>query len=388
MNIVHICMCDAYAEKWTYHRNIISERNAKDGHNVSLITTVFTMDQFGKRKRVSASDTVNEVGVRVIRLNNKLTNNVTLQSRLRYVKGLYNALTELNPDLIMVHNPQFLSMNEVTRYKRNNNCVLLVDSHADYQVSARNFASRYMLNGILYRRIVRANLDYVDKLYFITSEGKKFFTDLYTKTLPENCIIPLSSKYYDAEEKSNLKRKIRAELGLKDEILLLHSGKLDPRKNTLTLLKAFSSVPDLNAVLVICGSIPEDNKQTLMPLIEHDSRVKYLGWKSSYELSEFLCAADLYLQPGMHSVTLQNALSCGTPSLVAPHSGYDEFYDKWQIVCSQRDELVTVFQNLMKEKYDFEAMSQSAYRIAKKHFDISIFAEDMYETYEKRRCEK
>ena len=52
MKILHICMCDPYAEDWSYHRNTMSEQNHKDGHDVAIITTQYTMGKDGESLKV------------------------------------------------------------------------------------------------------------------------------------------------------------------------------------------------------------------------------------------------------------------------------------------------------------------------------------------------
>lgn len=386
LKIIHICMCDPYAENWSYHRNISSIQNAIDGHKVFVITTRYAMDENGKGCYINEEPYKNKYGVKVIRLKNKLIHSRIIQSRLRLVNGLYKLLESIEPDIIMVHNPQFWSVFDVTKYKRNNPKVtLLVDSHADYTVSGRNFVSKYILNGIFSRFLMKANIMYFDKLYFITQQTKDFFLELFTKRIPENVIIPLGSRYYPVDEKNEYKSIVRYELNMdEDELLFVHSGKLDKRKKTDVLIKAFSKVKALKAKMLIFGSIPDNMTSVLYPLINADERIIFMGWTDSYTLAKYLCAADIYFQPGMHSITLQNALSCGTPAVVAPNTSYEEYFDNWQFVCDGEKDLEILFLDLSVGKYDLKAMSQSAYVTAEKYFDSRIFAKDMYETHYKR----
>ena len=119
---------------------------------------------------------------------------------------------------------------------------------------------------------------------------------------------PLGGNIFPPEEYAEKRERRRVELGLApDELLLVHSGKLDALKRTEELLRAFAAVPELKAKLAVIGSIPDDRKELLTSLMEQDSRVQFLGWKSGAELQEYLCACDLYCQPGSLSATMQNA---------------------------------------------------------------------------------
>ena len=65
MKIVHICLCDPYAENWSYHRNILSEQNAGDGHKTYIITTEYTMDINGKPGTKEQTEYINQFGVNI-----------------------------------------------------------------------------------------------------------------------------------------------------------------------------------------------------------------------------------------------------------------------------------------------------------------------------------
>jgi len=39
-----------------------------------------------------------------------------------------------------------------------------------------------------------------------------------------------------------------------------------------------------------------------------DHRIQFVGWKSAEELRDLLCAADVYIQPGTQSATMQMSL--------------------------------------------------------------------------------
>ena len=125
----------------------------------------------------------------------------------------------------------------------------------------------------------------------------------------------------------------RKELSLRDdEILLVHSGKMTREKNTESLLRAFSACGDFPGRLVLLGDIPDDMSSVLVPLIEADPRIRFLGWKNADELRCYLCACDLYCQPGSVSATLQNAICCRCPVLAYPHKGYLKHYDRGNLL--------------------------------------------------------
>ncbi|MBQ8316552.1 MAG: hypothetical protein IJX95_12540, partial [Lachnospiraceae bacterium] len=68
MKIVHICLSMGYTEGLNYQENIIIKYQAKDGHDVSLITTDHCFTEGVWVICQTESDYKNEHGVRIIRL--------------------------------------------------------------------------------------------------------------------------------------------------------------------------------------------------------------------------------------------------------------------------------------------------------------------------------
>lgn len=141
MKILHICMCDPYAEGWSYHRNTMSEQNHKDGHDVAIITTQYTMGKDGESLKVKPGTFYTKTGIKVVRLKDRVPYlPLFIQDRLRWVVGLYPQLVKEKPDVIMVHDIQFISLKDIVKYKKEYPDVFLCgDNHGDYFNSARTF---------------------------------------------------------------------------------------------------------------------------------------------------------------------------------------------------------------------------------------------------------
>lgn len=192
---------------------------------------------------------------------------------------------------------------------------------------------------------------------------------------------PLGGLLFSPDDYSEKRARRRAELGLApNELLLVHSGKLDSLKRTAELLQAFSAVPNLRAKLAVIGSIPAEMENILQPLLAGDSRVSYLGWKSAEDLLEYLCAADLYCQPGGPSVTMQNAICCGCPVLSFPHEAYVKMLDCGEFfwVRKQKD-MESVFSTLAKAPEVLEPMTEGAWRCAREILDYRRLAARLYQ---------
>ena len=90
-------MCDPYAEGWSYHRNTMSEQNHKDGHDVAIITTQYTMGKDGESLKVKPGTFYTKTGIKVVRLKDRVPYlPLFIQDRLRWVVGLYPQLLRKN----------------------------------------------------------------------------------------------------------------------------------------------------------------------------------------------------------------------------------------------------------------------------------------------------
>lgn len=379
MKIVHICLCDLYAENWSYHRNILSEQNAKDGHDTYIITTEYAMDINGKHGSRGIQTYTNKYGVHVIRLKYKYYLPKSINGKLNTVKGIKEQLYRIKPDIIMVHNQQTLNLIDIKKYKkRNPDTILLADSHASFANSCRNPFSRWIVQGLFFRWIIRSSFSYVDGMYYIGEDELDFFRTVYGIKRSENNILPLPARFIEQEEKERNTFAVRSELSMsKDELLFVHSGKLAVEKKTMDILRCLKEFKNKKFKLLIIGSIP-NGCEDLKREIESDERFIYMGWKTSEELMRYVSAADLYLQPGSVSVTLNNTLAAGTPVMVYQHKAYRRFFGGWEIPIGNIEDMTMQFSKVFENPEKLKEKVQYAYAIAHKYFDCKIFANEMY----------
>lgn len=364
-------MCDPYAEGWAYHRNIMSRQNSMDGHEVMILTTKYTMDRDGNPEKTREMNYTNEFGVRVVRLDDRWKLPQYIQTKIRSIRGIYEELYQFRPDAIMVHNIAFASLGEVIRYKKDfPETELYGDTHADKWNSATNFVSKYLLNRIFYRYIIKKYIKNFDRFFYISAETKEFLETEFRLDTSDFELDPLCCEVISEERKGLYKNSIRKELKLADHaILFVHSGKLSRGKKTKELLEAFYRVKSPEIVLVIIGSIPEKEKKELDFLIKRDERVVFLGWKKEDELKKYLAAADLYLQPGTQSITMMNSLACGTPVMVYPHRSYGIYCNGCEFLVESEKDIQTVIEKVKENPGLLKEKSAAAFSVARKWID-------------------
>ena len=105
----------------------------------------------------------------------------------------------------------------------------------------------------------------------------------------------------------------------------------------------------------------------------------YLGWKQAPELLEYLCACDLYCQPGSVSATLQNAVCCGSAILSFPHLIYTEGLDYGNILWAETTkDMEAVFRKIAENKIDLEALREGSRKCARELLDYRVLAARLY----------
>ena len=129
--------------------------------------------------------------------------------------------------------------------------------------------------------------------------------------------------------------------------------------------------------MIIIGNIPDDNRN-LYNLIKEDKRVKYLGWKSGDDLLEYICASDVYMQPGSQSSTSLTAVCCGLPILLYPSISYREMFDTNVFWAKDKREIKEILEKIVENPNILKDMSKRSYEIAKNTFDYKKLAMRLY----------
>ena len=382
MRILHICLANFYIDGYNYQENTLPRINKEDGHEVRILASTETFVDNIHLGYVEPSEYVTEYGVPIKRLPyvNMGTRFTTIKFR-RY-SHVYEEIAAFAPDVILCHGLQFWSFLDVIRYKKKHPEVkLYADNHAAAYNSGMGWLSLHALHRGYYRFLVRKALPYLEKYFYISEASRRFSAENYgvPETLME--FYPLGGTILPEEAYREARARRRAELGLvEDTPLLVHTGKLITLRRTDELLRAFAAVPELKAKLAMIGSIPEDRKALLTSLMESDKRVVYLGWKSGEELQEYLCACDLYCQPGGPSVTMQNAVCRNCAILAYPYEDYtkDLDYNNFLWVKTEED-MKAAFRALAEDPSLLAPLQENSRCCARELLDYRKLAARLYQ---------
>lgn len=380
MKILHLMLSCFYIDKGNYQENQIPRQNKNDGHDVMIVASTEVFTQNNILGLISPGHYLNEDGIPVIRLPyTKIINNF-FSKKIRSYSNLYKIICEFQPDIIFFHGASAYAITTAVKFKRNNPQVkLYVDSHEDSNNSAKNFFSKQILHKLFYKPIIRWSLPYIDLIFYITIESKIFLKKVYG--LPEDKLhfLPLGGVIPENEKRETIRERIRKELCVeKDQLLLIHSGKLDKNKRTHEIVTAFKQVKDQNLRLIIIGSMDDDVRTITMPLIDSDPRINYLGWMKSEILQNYLCAGDLYIQLGGQSVTMQNAVCSGCAAALYPYKSHKHLLNDSVFYIRNTEDLINVINIVLNDRNILEDKQKKSFEIAMDKLDYKKISSTIY----------
>lgn len=381
MRILHIIPGDNFTEGMAYKDNFLAAINIEDGHEAMILSSCATWID-SEIEYIQPCDYIMNDGVRLVRMEYKYVINDYLTKKLRILKDTYKVIEDYKPDVIRVLNPHNLTLPIVAKYKRNNpNVKLYVDSHQHYFNSGVGFVSYWIFHKLVIGNMFRRNLKHINKVFYCAEGVKEFLKGMYRIPEEKMEFFSLGGLIVEGSEKEETSSSVRKSLSIDaEDIVLVHSGKMSAQKKTREILDAFLKVNSKRLKLLIVGSIPSEMESLLLPLIEKDSRIQYLGWKSDKELFDIISSGDLYLQPGSGSVTVHQALCSGSAVIVSTEvNGYDLFINRntgWY--ASTSDEMLKIFNEIVDKPEILKTKGENSLQFAKEYFDYRKLARRLY----------
>lgn len=317
MKIAHICLVMGYTEGLNYQENIIVRYQARDGHEVSLITTdhCFTEGEWGPCR--TESDYINPDGVHIIRLPFAFRLPYNMNRQIGIFRGFRKKLEELHPDVIFVHNLQFQDLRRVAAYKRKHpETVVYADNHSDFSNSARNWFTRNTLYRFWWKPCARRVEPFIKTFFGVTPGRVDFLQNIYGISGEKTDLLVMGADDESVErtESLNARRRIREQFGVKeDDFLVVTGGKIDAFKmQTLLLMEAVREIENDSLKLLVFGSVEEELKDRMRTLCA-GKKIQYAGWAKGEQAYEYFAAADLAVFPGRHSVYWEQVAAQGIP---------------------------------------------------------------------------
>lgn len=355
-----------------YKENYLIKAAISNGDDVTVFANEYTYIQ-GKSVRLAQTEKVE--GYRLRRFAYQSFGHPFLTSRIRKTKGIEHEIIREKPDLIFVNCSQIYNIKNLKAIKSALPDVKIVlDFSTKYLNSARNWLSKNILHHIIYRHWIKKSLPFVDKVFYISAESKDFAREMYD--IPENIMEHnnLPGETVPTGTKLNYKSEIFRKLHLNcDNILILYSGKIYLEKKVDNLVRAFSRNNNSQLRLLIIGVYTDDSqREVIEPLIKSDNRITFMNFVSGRELTKYVCAADLYVQPGSISQTCQTAVCCGTPLAFNDIPTHREIYNDNGFFIESVDDISKVLERISENPSILKEMSAKSYELANTELDYRI----------------
>lgn len=321
MKIVHISPNATYNDYWGYQDNLLPKYQKKLGHDVTVITTNKKHEN-GKIVETDCKDYVLDDGVRVIRMKTKKYPHIIL-TNLNARLEVFDWLDELKPDFIFFHGLISASIFDAIKYKQkiNPECVIVQDSHADYNNNPYQGSYKNLLFRAIFRARNRQSIPYVSKVYGVTPWRKKFAEDFYAIPSEKTDVLIMGAddESINFDEKLTIRERIRRENNVSDEdFLIVTGGKIDKKKKIDILMSAVIGMKGVK--LLVFGSVADEVKDDFDKMISENSNIIYVGWVSSGQVYDYFFAGDLVFFPGGHSVMWEQACAAKVPCV----------FEKWE----------------------------------------------------------
>lgn len=130
-----------------------------------------------------------------------------------------------------------------------------------------------------------------------------------------------SSGRLSPAERSDLRRKVGAS---DEDVLFVFSGKLLPRKDPMTLLRALSLMRNRRRAAGLILGNGELREELQAFARDTGLRVHFAGFVNQAELPRYYAAADVFVLPSTHEprgAVINEAMACGLPIVVTDRCG-------------------------------------------------------------------
>lgn len=236
----------------------------------------------------------------------------------------YSKLTNSKPEVTVFFN--YLAPGGV----KGKNIITIYDMVCERFPETMDDRNRRLLQSFL-----KKSADKADAVVTISEFSKREIMD--TLNVPEEKIFVapcgLDNSFYkpasSLEESNKEKAMLLEKWGLQKYILYV--GTLEPRKNTITLVKAFNEIAleDREVKLVLAGGVGWHSEETIKAIDESPfkNRIIKTGYISNEDKRMLYRNASLFVFPSMYEgfgMPVTEAMACGTPCVIANTSSLPE----------------------------------------------------------------
>lgn len=377
MKILHVCLSNFFIDNVSYQENLLIKYHVLAGHEVKVLASTEVFDKDKKITYTNESTYIGEHGVEITRIGYFKGLPLKLMAKLRIHSGVFDYIEKYSPDIIMFHSVCGWELLTIREYsKKHPEVIIYYDSHEDFNNSAKSFISKHFLHYLYYRPIAKITSKYAKKILCISLETIDFLSGFYG--IPENKLefYPLGGEIKSDDDYKLSRNTTRSKYNLTDNsIVFIQTGKLTKRKKLLVTLDAFKQNTNKNFKLLIVGLLDESIKAEAMKIINSDNRIEYLGWKDTSDMDGLLDAADVYIQPGTQSVTLQASMCARCAVIIDNVKSHAPYMKGNGWFASDFKSINHVFNEIKKKPDLVKSMGTLSFDIAKVLLDYKKLAD-------------
>jgi len=326
MKILHCCLAAFYIDDFSYQENILPKMHKKQGHDVAILASTESYVTHKKLGYLEPAEYKTREGIPIKRIPYVKWLPRILVRKLRLYKGVYTFLISCKPDIIFLHDSQFLSIASIVRYaKKNKDVRIYVDGHADRTNSARNWVSYHILHKIIYRYCAKLIEPYAKKFYGTLASRVDFIVDVYgiDANKVELLVMGVDDIVLADIKRDEARRTVREQYHLgESDFVIISGGKINKLKNIHKLVQAVAELGRTNIKLLLFGSFDEYAQKEISKFDKNTSIIN-IGWIKSEDVYKYLFASDLAFFPGTHSVLWEQAVGAGLPAVFKKSKGQE-----------------------------------------------------------------
>lgn len=383
MKILHCCLAAFYIDDFSYQENILPRIHRNMGHDVFIVAS--TESYIGRvelgyvpARRYKTSD-----GIPIVRLDYVRWLPKTVCKKLRIYKGLKAELLSIRPDVIFLHDCQFLDVSVIVEYVMLHGGIVYIDCHTDLINSGRGWISKNLLHGIIYRWCAQKILDVAEEFYATLPLRAEFLEKVYGIPGSRISLLPfgVDDSRINFHQKEVVRSALRSDLEISShQMVFIAGGKIDRRKCIHHLIEAFADLSDRgvlgDAVLVIFGSAVAEMKNALENAELHP-QIRVVGWVAADDIHKYFWMADVAVFPGTHSVLWEEAVGLGIPCVFRRWNGIEHVNlngNCIMIADGSVQELQKVLSTLASDRRNVEVMRRFAEEFGRLSFSYSEIA--------------
>ena len=376
MKIIHCCLSNFFIDGYSYQENMLVKKHVELNHDVLVLASTETYGVDKCLTYVKPSEYLGVEGARVVRLPYSRMLPLFIMKKLRIHSKVYKLLENFKPDVIVFHGMCGWELVTVAKYVKHNPGVkLYADSHEDLNNSARTFLARNTLYRFFYVPLIFLTLRYINRVFYITYETRQFCKKIYGISDKKLEYFPLGGVVLDDESYRAVRSDMRAKhLVSENDVVFFQSGKFDVKKKLIQSLEAFKCVKCSNFKYFIAGSIPTELKLEFDDILKSDIRIVFLDWVDSDELLNLLCMADVYVQPGSQSATMQMSLAARCSVILDDVPSHRHIFCENGFLVKNQEDLVSSFAHIENSPSMLASMSENSFNFAKKYLDYDVLA--------------